>query len=236
MTDDRAPAGSPRASSPPAGTLRADTVLLDLDGTLVDSAPGILGSLREAFDELGMPLPAGGLPHSLLGPPLYVSLPALVGEAATPELLTTYRRIYGERGLLRSPAFDGVDALLRDLAAAGATMAVATSKAEPYAERIVGHRGWTDLFATVCGDTLDRQRPTKADVVGEALRRLGSPAATPGSVVMVGDRLHDVVGARAHGVDCLGAGWGYAEPGELEEAGAVAVYSDPGDLRTALLR
>jgi phosphoglycolate phosphatase len=53
---------------------------------------------------------------------------------------------------------------------------------------------------------------------------------------MVGDRLHDVVGARAHGVDCLGAGWGYAEPGELEEAGAVAVYSDPGDLRTALLR
>ena len=225
MTADREPA---RDRSTPG------TVLLDLDGTLVDSAPGILGSLRQAFDELGIPLPAGGLPHTLLGPPLYVSLPPLVGEAVTPELLATYRRIYDERGLLQSPAFDGVDALLRDLAAAGTRTAVATSKAEVFAERIVGHRGWGDLFTTVCGDTLDRRRPTKAAVVGEALRRLGSPAG-PGSVVMVGDRLHDVVGARTHGLDCLGAGWGYAAPGELEEAGAVAVFGQVGELQAALL-
>jgi phosphoglycolate phosphatase len=215
----------------PARPLRAASVLLDLDGTLVDSASGILGSLREAFDELGVPLPPGGLPTTLLGPPLYVTLPELVGDAVAPELLATYRRIYGEHGLLASPAFAGIDTLLHDLAAAGATLAVATSKAEVYAERIVGQRGWTDLFATVCGDTLDRLRPTKADVVGEALRRIGAPA----SVVMVGDRLHDVVGARAHGVDCLGAGWGYGAPGELEEAGAVAVCAAVDDLRAALL-
>ena len=207
------------------------TVLLDLDGTLVDSAPGILGSLREAFAELDVPLPPDGLPHTLLGPPLYVSLPALVGDDLTPELLAAYRRIYGERGLLESAPFAGVDALLRALVDAGVTTAVATSKAQVYAERIVAHRGWTDVFATVCGDTLDRQRPTKADVVGEALRRLGHP----GAAVMVGDRLHDVVGARAHGLDCLGAGWGYAAPGELEEAGAVAVYATVDDLGAALL-
>jgi phosphoglycolate phosphatase len=210
---------------------RADTVLLDLDGTLVDSAPGILGSLAEAFAELGIPLPAGGLPNSLLGPPLYRSLPSLVGADVTPALVATYRQIYGERGLLDSTPFDGIDALLQDLAAAGVTMAVATSKAEVYAERIVAHRGWTDLFATVCGDTLDGNRPTKADVVAEALRRLGEPAA----VLMVGDRLHDVVGARKNGLDCLGAGWGYAEPGELEEAGAVTVLAKIDDLREALL-
>jgi phosphoglycolate phosphatase len=210
---------------------RVDAVLLDLDGTLVDSARGILGSLTEAFAEVGLPLPDGGLPHTLLGPPLYRSLPALVGEEATPQLLATYRRIYGERGLLQSPAFDGIDELLRDLAAAGIPTAVATSKAEVYAERIVAHRGWTDLFATVCGDTLDADRPTKADVVAEALRRLGDPA----TAVMVGDRLHDVLGSRAHGLDCLGAGWGYGEPGELEEAGAVAVFAEVGDLRKALL-
>jgi phosphoglycolate phosphatase len=213
------------------GELRPGTVLLDLDGTLVDSAPGILGSLEEAFAELGLPLPDGGLPHSLLGPPLYISLPPLVGDEAAPELLTTYRRIYSERGLLQSPAFDGIEALLHDLAAAGVTAAVATSKAQVYAERIVAQRGWTDLFATVCGDTLDRERPTKADVVGEALRRLGGPT----SAIMVGDRLHDVVGARAHGLDCLGAGWGYAVPGELADAGAVAVYDEVGDLHKALL-
>lgn len=210
---------------------RAGTVLLDLDGTLVDSARGILGSLTAAFAELGLPLPEGGLPHTLLGPPLYVSLPGLVGDDVAPELLTTYRRIYSERGLLQCPAFDGMDALLRDLAAAGITTAVATSKAEPYAERIVEHRGWTDLFATVCGDTIDGGRPTKADVVGEALRRLG----TPDSTIMVGDRLHDVAGARAHGLDCLGAGWGYGAPGELEDAGAVAVCAEVADLRKVLL-
>jgi phosphoglycolate phosphatase len=207
------------------------TVLLDLDGTLVDSAPGILGSLRKAFAELDVPLPPGGLPHTLLGPPLYVSLPGLVGDAITPDLLATYRRIYGDGGLLDSEPFDGVDALLRELADAGVTTAVATSKAQVYAERIVAHRGWSDVFATVCGDTLDAQRPTKAAVVGEALRRLGNPRAA----VMVGDRLHDVAGAREHGLDCLGAGWGYAAPGELEEAGAVAVYATVADLRAALL-
>jgi phosphoglycolate phosphatase len=217
-------------------TDRPETVLLDLDGTLVDSAAGILGSLHEAFVELDVPLPAGGLPHTLLGPPLYVSLPALVGDDVTPTLIATYRRIYGERGLLESPAFAGVDALLGALGEAGVRMAVATSKAQVYAERIVAHRGWTEMFATVCGDTLDRQRPTKADVVGEALRRLGDHGpGDPRTTVMVGDRLHDVVGSRVHGLDCLGAGWGYAAPGELEEAGAVAVYAQVGELQAALL-
>ena len=75
-----------------------------------------------------------------------------------------------------------------------------------------------------------RTAPTKADVVGEALRRLGHPA----DVIMVGDRLHDVEGARVHGLGCLGAGWGYAAPGELEEAGALAVYPDPDSLGAAL--
>ena len=91
------------SAADPAPPLRAASVLLDLDGTLVDSASGILGSLRQAFDELGVPLPPGGLPPTLLGPPLYVTLPELVGEAVAPELLATYRRIYGEHGLLASP-------------------------------------------------------------------------------------------------------------------------------------
>ena len=151
------------------------TVLLDLDGTLIDSAPGILGSLAAAFAELGIPLPDGGLPRTLLGPPLYRSLPPLVGADRAPQMLAVYRRIYSEVGVRECLPFDGVEALLHDLAAAGATIAVATSKAEVYANKIVEQRGWTGLFATVCGDTLDADRPTKADVVGEALRRLGTP-------------------------------------------------------------
>ena len=208
------------------------TVLLDLDGTLIDSAPGILGSLTAAFAELGIPLPDGGLPRTLLGPPLYRSLPQLVGADLAPRVLAAYRRIYGEAGIRECVPFDGIEPLLRDLAGDRVTLAVATSKAQVYAEKIIEHRGWTELFATVCGDTLDAARPTKADVVGEALRRLGGPT----DAIMVGDRLHDVEGARTHGLDCLGVGWGYAAPAELEEAGAVAVLPDPEALGTALLR
>ncbi len=113
------------------------TVLLDLDGTLIDSAPGILGSLAAAFAELGIPLPDGGLPRTLLGPPLYRSLPPLVGADRAPEMLAAYRRIYSEVGVRECLPFDGIEALLHDLAAAGATLAVATSKAEVYANKIV---------------------------------------------------------------------------------------------------
>jgi phosphoglycolate phosphatase len=206
------------------------TVLLDLDGTLVDSAPGILGSLREAFDEVGVAWPADGIGREVLGPPMYESLPEIIGAAATPAVIRAYRRIYAERGLLSSPPFDGIPDLLAALTGAGLRLAVATSKAEPYARRIVDGHGWTGAFETVCGDTLDAARPSKAAVVAEALARVG----TGDPAVMVGDRLHDVVGARAHGLDCLGAGWGYGAPGELAAAGASAVYATPDELAAAL--
>ncbi|WP_420821641.1 HAD hydrolase-like protein [Pseudonocardia acidicola] len=207
-----------------------DTVLLDLDGTLVDSAPGILGSLRSAFDELGLPWPTESIGRQVLGPPLYRSLPAIVGEEATAEVIPVYRRRYAETGLLASEPYPGIDALLRELSAAGTRLALATSKAEVHARAILEHRGWTNLFEVTCGDTLDAARPNKAAVVAEALHRLGEP----GAAMMVGDRSHDVVGARAHGIGCVGAGWGYGQPGELAEAGAVTVVATPAELGAAL--
>ncbi|HXV92199.1 MAG TPA: HAD hydrolase-like protein [Pseudonocardia sp.] len=216
------------------GPAPAPTVLLDLDGTLVDSAAGILGSLRVAFDEVGVPWPESGIGREILGPPMYLSLPGIVGEEAAAAILPVYRRVYREHGLLQSPPFDGVPALLAALAAAGARLAVATSKAEPFAERIVAANGWSELFTTVCGDTLDAGRPSKAAVVEETLRRLGGGGSPVIPAVMVGDRSHDVVGARAHGLECLGAGWGYADPGELESAGAAAVFASPDELAVAL--
>jgi phosphoglycolate phosphatase len=208
------------------------TVFLDLDGTLVDSAPGILGTLEESFDELGLTWPGDAIGTKLLGPPLYESLPPIVGEEAAARVLSVYRQRYREHGLLKSTPYPGIEELLRALVAAGTRLALATSKAEPSARAILENQGWTELFETITGDTVDAQRPSKAAVVGEAVRRLGG--ASP-DAVMVGDRLHDVVGSRAHGLPCLGAGWGYGEPGELIGAGAAAVCDTPGDLRAALL-
>ncbi|MGJ7439991.1 HAD hydrolase-like protein [Aquipuribacter sp. MA13-6] len=209
-------------------------VLLDLDGTLVDSAPGILGSLRRAIEEVGLDVPDAAVGTHLLGPPLYRSLPAIVGDAGTAAVLPVYRRIYGDGGYADGTPYEGIAELLHALSAAGVTMTVATSKAEPFARSILTQHGWTELFTEIVGDTMTGERPTKASVVGEALRRLGHPTGAD-LPVMVGDRVHDVEGSAEHGLRCLGVGWGYAEPGELEAAGVERVLSSPEELRVALL-
>ena len=207
------------------------TVLLDLDGTLIDSAPGILGSLAAAFAELGIPLPDGGLPRTLLGPPLYRSLPPLVGADRAPEMLAAYRRIYGEVGIRECLPFDGIDALLRDLAGGrrdargGDQQGAGLRREDRRAPRLDG--AVRDGLRRHARRRRARRRPTSS-----ARRCAGS--ADPTDAIMVGDRLHDVEGARVHGLGCLGLGWGYAAPGELEEAGALAVYPDPAALGAAL--
>jgi phosphoglycolate phosphatase len=212
-------------------TVFATTVLLDLDGTLVDSAAGILGSLREAFDELGLPWTEAELGTQLLGPPMYETLPPIIGADATRAVVPVYRRIYAERGLLSSTPYPGVDELLRTLSEGNRRLALATSKVEYSARRILDNLGWTPLFTAIVGDTDDAGRPTKSAVIAEAMRQLDT---TPGDAVMVGDRSHDVVGAINNGLPCLGAGWGYGQPGELTRAGATSVYDTAAELGEAL--
>jgi phosphoglycolate phosphatase len=208
------------------------TVLFDLDGTLSDSAPGILGALRYAFAVNGLPPLDPRVELALLGPPFYESLPPLIGEAHLAGVIEAYREHYGAGGMFETTAYDGIDRVVAALRASGLRLAVATSKPEHYAVPIVEHLGLADAFVTVAGDELDGSLGTKALVIGKVLQRLGSPA--PETVVMVGDREHDVVGARTHGIGCLGAGWGYGLPGELERAGATAICAWPADLLAAL--
>ncbi len=205
------------------------TVLFDLDGTLSEYAPGILGSLRQAFAEVGVPWVDEVTARSLLGPPFSHSLPPLVGEQNVPAVVAAYRRHYVEQGaLLDTRRYDGIAELVSTLFDGGIQLAVATSKPEPHAIRIVRHLGLLDYFRTVGGDTVDARRDSKAQVIGEVLRRLGSPP--PASVLMVGDRSHDVLGAAAHGVGCAGALWGYGTRAELENAGAVRLCAVPHEV------
>jgi phosphoglycolate phosphatase len=206
-----------------------DTVLFDLDGTLSDSAPGILGALRTSFAEAGLDWVDPDTARSLLGPPFWHSLPPLVGEHRVAQVVASYRRHYVEDGAMFDTArYDGVAETLQALAGRGVRLAVATSKPEPHASRIVAHLELAGFFETVCGDTLDGGRDSKALVVGEALRRLGNP--DPATVLMVGDRSHDVLGAAAHGLDCAGALWGYGSAAELTAAGALRLCAKPGEV------
>lgn len=208
-------------------------VLLDLDGTLSDSAHGILTSLRHAFAVNDIPPLDPQTEHSLLGPPFYESLPPLLPDPdQLPAVIEAYRERYASGGMYDTVVYDGVREVLVAASAAGIRLAVATSKPEYFAVPIVERLGLTDLFETVGGDDMNGSLPTKALVIDKVLGRLGRPAAD--TVLMVGDRRHDVLGAREHGIACVGAGWGYGVPGELETAGAAMVCARPADLVGAL--
>ena len=206
-------------------------VLFDLDGTLSDSAPGILAALRSALAAHGVGPLTAEQERELLGPPFAESLPPLVGADQMESFIAAYRDHYGAGGMFDTVPYPGVPDLVAALAERGVRMAVATSQPEHYAVPIVDHLSLPASFETICGDTLDGLRSSKALVVGEALSRLGDPA--PESVLMVGDRVHDVRGAAAHGIVTAGAGWGYGTPAEL--AGAVATFDTADDLRLALI-
>lgn len=207
-------------------------VLFDLDGTLSDSAPGILAALRHAFAVNGVPPLDGETEQALLGPPFYDSLPPLIGDVDLWDVIGAYREHYGSGGMFDTTAYDGIGAVLERARAAGMRLAVATSKPEYYAIPIVEHLGFADHFETIGGDEKDGSLGTKALVIEKVLRRLGD--VDPEQAVMIGDREHDVFGARAHGIRCIGAAWGYGLPDELALAGADPICETPGELAVAL--
>lgn len=209
-------------------------VLFDLDGTLTDSAPGITSSLARMFATIGQPVPSPAQLLEYVGPPLLDSLQSLGGmtEPAARHALAVYREDYAAHGAFDSAVFPGVRGLLQRLHAAGIPLAIATSKPEAQATRILEHFGLAEYFDVITGATDDESRSAKADVVAEALRRLAAGGADLSHPVMVGDRSHDIHGAAAHGVPTIFVTWGYGAP--EESAGAVSVADDPADLLRSL--
>lgn len=181
-------------------------VLFDLDGTLTDSAEGIVASFLVALDAVGGAAPEGDLASRIVGPPMHLTLARMGLGEHTDAAIAAYRADYTARGWAMNSTFDGIEALLADLQAAGVRLAVATSKAEPSANRILTHFGLAKYFEVIAGASPDGVRSSKADVVAHALAQL---EPLPERVLMVGDRSHDVEGAAEHGIDTVVVGWGY---------------------------
>lgn len=200
-------------------------MLLDLDGTLSDSGAAITSGVQAALLAVGHPQMDSVVLRSFVGPPLEDSLAALPGftEERVAAAVAAYRVGYD---LLGSPLFDGVIEALTALHDGGLRLALATSKPQPYAEQVVAAHGLSTLLEYVVGSDRDNGRRTKGDVIGEALRLLGPPI----EAVMVGDREHDVLGAREHGLACIGVLWGYGDAAELTAAGATRLISQPAEL------
>ncbi|OBI78104.1 HAD-IA family hydrolase [Mycobacterium sp. E740] len=200
----------------PATATRPQLVIFDLDGTLTDSAQGIVSSFRHALASVGAAVPDGDLAGMIVGPPMHHTLRRLGLGDQTDAAIAAYRADYRTRGWAMNRVFDGIPELLADLRAAGVRLAVATSKAEPTAQQILAHFGLADCFEVIAGASVDGSRASKVDVVAHALAQLGD---LPERVLMVGDRCHDVEGAAAHGIDTVVVGWGYGK-GDFDEPDA----------------
>jgi phosphoglycolate phosphatase len=209
-------------------------VLLDLDGTLVDSRAGIVAGMNATLEALERPpRPAAEL-HGFIGPPLHQTFGTLLGRS--PEdpgldaIVADYRARYAKLMLEMTPVYDGIPEALDALVAAGCTLAVATSKARPLAEKLVEGLGLAGRLEAVCGP-IPPSRDDKTATVGQALAALGHPSRA----VMVGDRRHDVEGAHAHGLKCVGVLWGIGDRAELKAAGAEAICTRTRDLAGIVL-
>jgi phosphoglycolate phosphatase len=208
-------------------------VLLDLDGTLSDSEPGILRSLQWACAQEGFPVPTEEEVRSVIGPPFELGLPRIgIPDDALERVINTYRERYTRIGAFENTLYDGIIEMLDDLAALGLSLSIATAKPEQTAHPILDYFGISDRFDVRAGATLTSQRRTKAQVIDHALHELGIHADPDliDHVIMVGDRDHDVNGARHHGITCIGVTWGYGSPEELLRAGAVELADAPAEV------
>ncbi len=210
-------------------------ILFDLDGTIVDSAPGITASLAWTLEQLGRPVP---MPAELLewvGPPILDSFRDREGMTLEQAqyALDTYRPHYLANGALDSRVYPGVADLLRELGRSSVPLSLATSKPESLATVMLEHFGLADCFDFLTGASEDEVRSSKTDVVAEALRRLAASGHDISKPVLVGDRHYDVLGAAANGVPTIFVEWGYGSPAEA--VGTVASAKDAAELQKLLL-
>lgn len=203
-----------------------DAVLFDLDGTLIDSAPGIVESLEETFRHFGWAIPPRSELMHYIGPPLIDSFRHRLGldEQDAWEMLRVYREDYRRDGAFDAAVFPGIVGVLEQLCANGIPLAVATSKPESQAVRILDHLDLSQYFAVIRGASEDETRSTKADIVAAALNGLREAGHSASRAVLVGDRVYDVEGAAAHGIPAVIVEWGYGSPQEAIDA-ASTVYS-----------
>jgi phosphoglycolate phosphatase len=205
-------------------------VLLDLDGTLADSRPGIIACFRHTLAELGHdPAEAGDLTWAV-GPPMAVSIGTLLAKYGDDRIdlgLSTYRARYSAVALYECTVFPGVKDMLAALKDAGHPLCLATSKRRDFAERVVDYLELRQYVPKVYGALPGGGLDAKQDLLAEILRVEGFSADT---TTMIGDRLHDIHAAQANKIRSIGVLWGYGGQAELQEAGADLLAATPAEV------
>lgn len=200
-----------------------DVILFDLDGTLTDSSPGIMNSIVYALKKYNISVENTDDLRKFLGPPLHESFRDFYGfdDEKSMEAVGFYREYFSTKGLLENEVYSGIRELLEDLKENGKRLILATSKPQLFTDRIMTHFDLAKYFEFIAGSNMDGTRSKKAEVIAYALESCG--ITDKADVVMVGDREHDIIGAKTVGIDSVGVEYGYGDYDELSGAGATYI-------------
>ena len=202
----------------------------DLDGTVIDSSPGIFNSIRYTANKMGLVPPSNEQMRSFIGPPVVKSFARHYNlpEELAVTTIHIYREYYSVTGVLECELYDGIRTLIDELNAKGVKCVLATCKPQIYAEQILAHLGIRESFAFVSGPELDGTRGEKHEVINHAIEHL--EIADRSEILMIGDRNNDMLGAGRAEVDAAGVLWGFGDTEELQSTGAKYLCKTPSEL------
>lgn len=198
-------------------------LLFDLDGTITDSQLGITNSVMYALNKYNIEVKQRSDLFKFIGPPLETSFMEYYNFTKEQALQAVeyYREYFKDTGIFENVIYDKFEELLQYLVKQGYILIVATSKPEVFAKRIIEHFHLEQYFSNVCGSTLDGSRSKKGEVIAYALKE--NKISNLSQVLMIGDREHDIIGAKENHIDCLGVLYGYGSLEELQNAGATYI-------------
>jgi phosphoglycolate phosphatase len=213
-------------------SLKYDAILFDLDGTIIDSSPGIISCFCNTLQVLGINEPDRKTLLSIVGPPLQKSFCDLFGMNTkdADNAVKIFRREYSDSGLYESTPYSGITTLLQTLCDHNIYLAIATSKPKVFADRILSHHNMDMYFTKICGTGMSKRAETKLELIKKSLPEHYLNA------VMVGDRKYDIESAKEAGLPCIAVSYGYAPEGELEKAQPTAIADSPTELLELLNR
>ncbi len=214
-------------------------LFFDLDGTLTDPGIGITNSVMYALEKFGIQVMDRKVLYKFIGPPLMQSFEKFYGfdKEQAEHAVDLYREYFGDRGIFENQVYNGIEELLKKLRTQGKIVGLATSKPEIYAGQILGHFGLDKYFDFISGSMMNGERTDKGEVIAWAiqlLKRDQKQEYTAADMVMIGDREHDVIGAKKNRISSIGVLFGYGSDRELTEAGADLVVSSVSQLSGVL--
>ena len=207
-----------------------DIILFDLDGTLTDPGIGITNSVAHALAHWNIEVKDRAELYKFIGPPLSDSFMRYYGfsEEDAIHAIAVYREYFSVKGLYENEVYPSIPELLQSLKNAGKTVVLATSKPEGFAVEILRHFGLYDYFDIIAGASMDESRNKKADVISYAISQMKNPDLS--RMIMIGDREHDILGAKQIGIDSIGVLYGYGDRAEHEKAGATYIAEKVEDI------